>query len=99
MANIKLDRVRKSFGKVDVIKGVDLDIKSREFIVFVGPSGCGKSTLLRPRRRARGHHVGRAFHRQPGVKRALALGPRHRHGLSKLCALPHMTVYENMPSA
>jgi ABC-type sugar transport system ATPase subunit len=47
MANIKLDQVRKSFGKVDVIKGVDLDIKSREFVVFVGPSGCGKSTLLR----------------------------------------------------
>jgi sn-glycerol 3-phosphate transport system ATP-binding protein len=47
MATIKLDSVKKSFGKVDVIKGVDLDIKSQEFVVFVGPSGCGKSTLLR----------------------------------------------------
>jgi multiple sugar transport system ATP-binding protein len=39
--------LRKSFGEVDVIKGVDLDIEDREFVVFVGPSGCGKSTLLR----------------------------------------------------
>jgi multiple sugar transport system ATP-binding protein len=47
MANIKLQNIKKSFGAVDVIKGVDLDIKSGEFMVFVGPSGCGKSTLLR----------------------------------------------------
>ena len=39
MANLKLKNVRKSFGAVDVIKGVDLDIKSGEFMVFVGPSG------------------------------------------------------------
>ncbi len=47
MAAIRLDKVKKSFGNVDVIKGVDLDIQSNEFVVFVGPSGCGKSTLLR----------------------------------------------------
>jgi lactose/L-arabinose transport system ATP-binding protein len=47
MAGLKLRNVRKSFGLVDVIKGVDLDIASEEFVVFVGPSGCGKSTLLR----------------------------------------------------
>ena len=47
MADLQLKDIRKSFGAVDVIKGVDLDIKSGEFIVFVGPSGCGKSTLLR----------------------------------------------------
>src|SRR5258708_1974678 len=47
MSGLQLSGVRKSFGAVDVIKGVDLDIKSGEFIVFVGPSGCGKSTLLR----------------------------------------------------
>ena len=47
MSAIKLDNVKKSFGSVDVIKGVDLDIQANEFIVFVGPSGCGKSTLLR----------------------------------------------------
>jgi multiple sugar transport system ATP-binding protein len=42
-----LTQLRKSFGSVEIIKGVDLDIKHGEFIVFVGPSGCGKSTLLR----------------------------------------------------
>ena len=47
MADLSLSQVRKSFGAVEIIKGVDLDIKHGEFIVFVGPSGCGKSTLLR----------------------------------------------------
>jgi len=47
MAEVRLRNVRKSFGAVDVIKGVDIDIADGEFVVFVGPSGCGKSTLLR----------------------------------------------------
>ena len=47
MADVKLTQVRKSFGEIDIIRGVDLDIKHGEFVVFVGPSGCGKSTLLR----------------------------------------------------
>lgn len=47
MSDLKLNEVRKSFGNLEVIKGVDLDIQSGEFVVFVGPSGCGKSTLLR----------------------------------------------------
>jgi multiple sugar transport system ATP-binding protein len=47
MAEIELKNVRKAYGAVEVIKGIDLDIKSGEFMVFVGPSGCGKSTLLR----------------------------------------------------
>jgi lactose/L-arabinose transport system ATP-binding protein len=47
MATVELERVRKSFGAQTIIKDVDLDIASSEFVVMVGPSGCGKSTLLR----------------------------------------------------
>ncbi|MBL8254410.1 MAG: sn-glycerol-3-phosphate ABC transporter ATP-binding protein UgpC [Candidatus Competibacter sp.] len=47
MAEVVLRNIKKSFGPVDIIKGVDIDINDKEFVVFVGPSGCGKSTLLR----------------------------------------------------
>ena len=47
MAYLKLERIEKIFGETRVIKGIDLDIRQGEFVVFVGPSGCGKSTLLR----------------------------------------------------
>jgi multiple sugar transport system ATP-binding protein len=47
MTELTLRGVVKAFGPISVIHGVDLDIGSGEFVVFVGPSGCGKSTLLR----------------------------------------------------
>ena len=47
MATLSLKNIKKSYGNVEIIKGVDLAIEDREFCVFVGPSGCGKSTLLR----------------------------------------------------
>ena len=47
MAGLKLEKVGKSYGDVEVIESVDLEINEGEFVVFVGPSGCGKSTLLR----------------------------------------------------
>ncbi|MBO6865509.1 MAG: sn-glycerol-3-phosphate ABC transporter ATP-binding protein UgpC [Thalassococcus sp.] len=47
MSGVTLTQAIKKYGDVQVIHGVDLDIKDGEFCVFVGPSGCGKSTLLR----------------------------------------------------
>ena len=47
MAQVAVQNLHKSFGPVDVIHGVDIDISDGEFVVLVGPSGCGKSTLLR----------------------------------------------------
>lgn len=47
MADVGLKGITKSFGSVDVIHGVSVDIEHGEFVVLVGPSGCGKSTLLR----------------------------------------------------
>ena len=47
MSELILKDLRKSFGDVEIIKGIDLDVTEGEFVVFVGPSGCGKSTLLR----------------------------------------------------
>lgn len=47
MSNVRIDNVFKSYGAVDVLHGVSVDIEDGEFVVLVGPSGCGKSTLLR----------------------------------------------------
>ena len=47
MADVKLSGVGKAYGEVKILKGIDLEIRDGEFMVFVGPSGCGKSTLLR----------------------------------------------------
>ena len=47
MASVTIRDIEKSFGSVNVLNGVSIDIEDGEFIVLVGPSGCGKSTLLR----------------------------------------------------
>ena len=47
MGQVSLRGIHKSYGSVDIIKGIDLEVHNGEFMVFVGPSGCGKSTTLR----------------------------------------------------
>ena len=47
MSSVVLQNISKSYGKVSVMKDVNLEIRDKELMVFVGPSGCGKSTLLR----------------------------------------------------
>jgi ABC-type sugar transport system ATPase subunit len=47
LATLALRKLRKSFGAVEVVPGIDLDVAEHEFVVLVGPSGCGKSTILR----------------------------------------------------
>lgn len=47
MGSIKLNKVVKAYGRLEVVHGIDLDIAHNEFVVLVGPSGCGKSTTLR----------------------------------------------------
>ncbi|EYR80255.1 ABC transporter ATP-binding protein [Shinella sp. DD12] len=47
MTQLALRSIRKTYGALEVIRGVDLDVAEGEFVVFVGPSGCGKSTMLR----------------------------------------------------
>jgi ABC-type sugar transport system ATPase subunit len=96
MAELELKGVKKSFGTVEVIKGVDLDIRPGEFIVFVGPSGCGKSTLLRliaGLEDITGGTLsfdGKVVNDLPPSKRGIAMV------FQSYALYPHMTVYDNM---
>ena len=47
MSGVKLKKISKSYGPLEVVHGIDLEVASQEFVVLVGPSGCGKSTTLR----------------------------------------------------
>jgi multiple sugar transport system ATP-binding protein len=96
MAHIKLTDVRKSFGALEVIKGVDMEIRSGEFMVFVGPSGCGKSTLLRLISGLEDITAGTlAFDGE--VMNQLAPAKRGIAMVFQSYALyPHMTVFDNM---
>ncbi|KKB08921.1 ABC transporter ATP-binding protein [Devosia chinhatensis] len=96
MAAIELKNLRKSFGGLEVIKGVDLTINKGEFMVFVGPSGCGKSTLLRLISGLEDITSGDMIF---DGKRVNALAPAKR-GIAMVfqsyALYPHMSVYDNM---
>ncbi|WP_319531846.1 sn-glycerol-3-phosphate ABC transporter ATP-binding protein UgpC [uncultured Cohaesibacter sp.] len=96
MGDVILKEVRKSFGRVEVIKGVDITINEGEFVVFVGPSGCGKSTLLRMIAGLEDITSGTL---QIGGKVVNDVQPKER-GIAMVfqsyAIFPHMTVRENM---
>ena len=96
MAQVMLRGVRKRYGSVDVIQGIDLEVRDGEFMVFVGPSGCGKSTTLRMIAGLEGITAGDLM--IDGV-RANDLRPSDRGAamvFQSYALYPHMTVAENM---
>jgi multiple sugar transport system ATP-binding protein len=96
MAELQLRDVRKSFGNFEVIRGVDMDIRPGEFMVFVGPSGCGKSTLLRLIAGLEEISSG-SLTIDGTVVNGFAPSKRGIAMVFQSYALyPHMTVYENM---
>ncbi|MEL7230172.1 MAG: sn-glycerol-3-phosphate ABC transporter ATP-binding protein UgpC [Pseudomonadota bacterium] len=96
MAEVVLRDVRKSFGAIDVIHGVDLDIKDGEFIVFVGPSGCGKSTLLRLISGLEEISSGSIQIGDDDVSHAEPADRGVAMVFQSYALYPHMTVYDNM---
>src|ERR671910_312984 len=99
MADLKLIDIKKSFGAVNIIHGVDLAIADGEFVVFVGPSGCGKSTLLRiiaGLEQVSGGDIridGQSVTNVPASDRGLAMV------FQSYALYPHMSVYKNMAFA
>ncbi|MGL4311918.1 MAG: ABC transporter ATP-binding protein [Paracoccaceae bacterium] len=96
MRQLVLSDLRKSFGTLDIIKGVNLEVDEGEFVVFVGPSGCGKSTLLRMIAGLEDVTAGEVIiggapvKDLPPVKRGIAMV------FQSYALYPHMTVFENI---
>ena len=96
MAQVTLRQVIKKYDEVLAVRGVDLDIADKEFIVLVGPSGCGKSTLLRMLAGLEdisgGEIVidGRVVNDLESKDRDIAMV------FQNYALYPHMNVYENM---
>jgi ABC-type sugar transport system ATPase subunit len=96
MADIKISNLVKAYGAVQILKNINLEIKSGEFMVFVGPSGCGKSTLLRTISGLEGitsgelQIDGQVVNEVPPSKRGIAMV------FQSYALYPHMSVYENI---
>src|SRR5262249_47221395 len=96
MASVAIRDVRKAFGAIEVIRGVDVLIDDGEFVVLVGPSGCGKSTLLRMIAGLENITSGeicigeRVVNRVPPKERDIAMV------FQNYALYPHMTVAANM---
>ncbi|NTE89072.1 ABC transporter ATP-binding protein [Agrobacterium rubi] len=96
MTSIQLRNIKKSFGAFDVIKGIDMDIRSGEFMVFVGPSGCGKSTLLRLICGLEEITAGELSFEGQVVNRLTPANRGVAMVFQSYALYPHMTVFENM---
>jgi ABC-type sugar transport system ATPase subunit len=96
MSSLSLKKIVKAYGDIEILHGVDLEIASGEFIVFVGPSGCGKSTLLRTIAGLESITSGtlsidgEVVNDIPPSKRGIAMV------FQSYALYPHMTVYDNM---
>ncbi len=96
MAEIRVENVRKTFGKVKAVWDVDLTVHDREFTVLLGPSGCGKTTLLRCIAGLEQVDQGRIY---IGGQDVTDLPPRKRQiamVFQSYAVFPHMTVFENI---
>jgi multiple sugar transport system ATP-binding protein len=96
VAEVRLTNVQKSFGDVQVLRDINLEIRDGEFVVFVGPSGCGKSTLLRVIAGLEDITSGDLF---IGNQRVNDVPPSER-GIAMVfqsyALYPHMTLFDNM---
>jgi multiple sugar transport system ATP-binding protein len=96
MARVNIAAVRKRFGEVEVLHGVDIDIADGSFTVLVGPSGCGKSTLLRMIAGLENISSGEI---SIGGKVVNQMQPKERDiamVFQNYALYPHMTVRDNM---
>jgi multiple sugar transport system ATP-binding protein len=96
MASVTIEQVKKRFGSVDILHGVDIAIPDGSFTVLVGPSGCGKSTLLRMIAGLEQISSGEV---RIGTQRVNDLPPKQRDiamVFQNYALYPHMTVGDNM---
>lgn len=96
MNSLEIKNLKKSFGHLDILNGINLDVKAGEFLVLVGPSGCGKSTLLRA---IAGLDLPTGGEISLNNKNITKLEPQQRDMamvFQNYALYPHMSVKENM---